>query len=158
MNNNDRFDKGNPKGFGGYSNNCHHNFRSRFGDAFSGGFKTGPWTEGFRRRKAGHKSVNIEEKEHDYLLSLYAAGLKKESFALSVSDDVLTISYQPQTEATSGNFIHEEYQPVAFKRSFLLNGKVLTDRITASYTDGVLTVALPKNPETQQPSQEIKVE
>lgn len=158
MHNREAFDKTYQRGFGGRGEGCREHFRSRFGEAFGGGFKGGPWGDGFRRRMAGRKSVNIEEAPDHYLLSLYAAGLKKELFSISVSDDILTVSYQPQAEETPSNFIYEEYRPVQFKRSFQLNGKVLTDQITASYTDGVLGVILPKNPEAQSPAQEIRVD
>ncbi len=157
MHNREAFDKTNQQHYGGRRGRCKGNFRSHFGEAFAGGFRGAPWGEGLRKRMAGHKSVNISETADHYRLSLYAAGLKKELFSISVSDDVLTIQYQPQAEEASGTFLHEEYQPVAFKRSFQLNGKVLTENITAAYTDGVLHVTLPKNPEAHQPSQEIKV-
>ncbi|WP_221391118.1 Hsp20 family protein [Dyadobacter sp. NIV53] len=46
---------------------------------------------------------------------------------------------------------------VPSERLFQLNGKVLTDNISAGYVDGVMTVTLPKNPETNKPAQEVNV-
>ncbi len=157
MHNKQAFDTENRHGYGHRMGGCGSGFRSRFGEAFSGGFRKHGWAENMRKRMAGHKAVNIAEEPDRYTLLLYAAGLEKELFSLSVSDDILTISYQPKAEEGKSGFIHEEYQPVHFKRSFQLNGKVLTDDITASYTDGVLKVTLPKDPEAQQPAQEIAV-
>lgn len=132
---------------------CRNEFRSRFGEAFSGA----PWSKRIRKRMAAHKSVNIEETDDHYVLSLYAAGLKKELFSLSVKNDVLTIRYQTGPQPESSRFVHEEYQPTDFQRSFLLNGKVVTESISAAYTDGVLQVTLPKNPEAKEPAQHISV-
>ena len=136
---------------------CKGNFR--FGEAFANGFRGAPWGERMRRRMSGRPSVNITETDEHYLLSLYAAGLTKDSFSISVREDVLTISYEPKTEDSGAErYIHEEHRTAPFKRSFLLNGRVQPEEISASYTDGVLRVTLPKSPEARQPAQEIIVE
>ena len=131
-------------------------FANRFGGSFEG---KGPWANafgGFGNRKA----ANIEETETAFVISLYAAGLNKKDFNISATGDVLTIKYTaPQAvESDAAKFAHQEYQPSSFERSFQLNGKVLTDNINATYIDGVLKVSLPKNPETNRPAQQVKVD
>lgn len=151
------FDKNNRHGFANPASGCRENFRSRLGEAFAGGFRGGPWAHGMRKNITRFKPVNIADETDQFVLSLYAAGLKKEQFGITVDDDILTISYQPLQEEKQESFIYEEFQPSRFNRSFQLNGKVLTEEISAEYTDGVLRVTLPKNPETQHQAQEIKV-
>lgn len=127
-----------------------------------GGFWAGPT---FGRHAGGfHQApVNIEETDTDYIISLLAAGLAKENINLTTKDDVLTISYQDANPATdteqaaSSRFSYQEYGSRSFKRSFQLNDKVLIDSISATYTDGILKVTLPKNPETNKPAQTITV-
>jgi HSP20 family protein len=106
------------------------------------------------------KSANIEENEASFTISLYAAGLNKNNFKVSATEDVLSITYTAPatTEETKSNYIHREYEPGSFNRSFQLNGKVLTENISATYTDGVLKVTLLKNPETNKPAQEVNVD
>lgn len=123
-----------------------------------GGFwgQKNPWMQKFAGHWAGRKAANIAETDAAFTISLYAAGLSKEAFKISVKEDVLQIRYEAP-EGQSGEFIHQEYQPVSFERSFQLNGKVLTESISAAYTDGVLTVTLPKNPDTNKPAQDVSV-
>jgi HSP20 family protein len=140
--------------------NCGSWGRGKFG---------GPWGRGkfggFMGRHGGfgfnQVPVNIEETDNEYVISLYAAALIKEKVKLTVKDDVLTISYQgtdPSAESeNNGNYTYQEYSNRSFERSFRLNDKVITDSISASYTDGVLKVILPKNPETNKPAQTISV-
>ena len=95
-------------------------------------------------------AANIEETDEAFTISLYAAGIRKEDITIRVKDDVLEASYQPsKTDAAGGpEYASREHTESPWKRGFRLNGKVLTDRIAASYTDGVLRITLPKNPET----------
>ncbi len=112
---------------------------------------------GAGRWGASRVPVNVRETADFYELFVFAPGLTKDAFTLSVSDDVLTISsVQGHDEATNqAKWLHQEYQRGGFERQFQLNSKVDTDSITARYTDGVLEVMLPKLPGTA--AQEIAV-
>ena len=145
--------------FYGNHRGCGH-FGKKFGNRFENAFgNSGQWRNTFGRF-GNRKSANIEETDTAFILSLYAAGLRKSDFALSVTEDVLTIKYTaPATaENSQSNYAHLEYQPGSFERSFQLNSKVITESISATYVDGVLKVTLPKNPETNKPAQEVKVD
>ena len=108
--------------------------------------------------------VNIESTDTSFVLTLFAAGLVKENISLTVQQDVLTIAYQgaeappAATDATPDpRYTRREFRNASFERAFQLNGKVLSEGISASYADGILTVTLPKNPATNQPAQTIGV-
>ena len=131
-------------------------FAGIFGDAFEG---KNQWKNAFKGGFGNRKAANIEETDTAFIISLYAAGLHKNSFAISVTEDVLTIKYTAATaESNPHHYAHLEYQPASFERSFQLNGKVITDNISATYIDGVLSVTLPKNPATNKPAQQVKVD
>lgn len=137
--------------FGAKFKNCKGDFARKFSERFGG---QAPWMAGFGNRKA----ANIEETETAFIISLYAAGLQKEGFKIEVSpEEVLTIRYQAAEGQDGKQYIHQEYQPGSFERSFQLNGKVLTEQVQAVYENGVLKVSLPKNPETNRPAQEISI-
>ncbi|ANH81823.1 heat-shock protein Hsp20 [Niabella ginsenosidivorans] len=121
------------------------------------GYGGHPWAHKLQQFMNSRKAANIEETDQAYVLSLYAAGLKKENFRISVNDDVLTIKYATDETGSEVQYILQEYQPGSFERSFQLNDKVLTENIEAVYVDGVLKVTLQKNPETTKPAQEVKV-
>ena len=108
---------------------------------------------------SNRKSANIEENETSFTISLYAAGLNKNNFKVSATEDILSVTYTAAAaEEPQPKYIHREYEPASFNRSFQLNGKVLTENISATYTDGVLKVTLLKNPETNKPAQEVNVD
>lgn len=136
-----------------------------FGGPFTGAF-TAHWAERFAGR-LGHGGpsawrrvpVNIEETADAFVLSLYAAGLDKNGIGIGVRGDVLTIRYQPaQADEDSRRFTRRELPQTGFTREFALNGKVEVDGIAASYSDGVLTVRLPKTPSAMQPEHSIPVQ
>ena len=98
----------------------------------------------------GQPAANIEESDGAFSISLYAAGIRKEDVSIRVKNDVLEVSYQPSAaQGTTGpEFASREHTEAPWKRGFQLNGKVLTESISASYTEGVLRITLPKNPDT----------
>lgn len=130
-----------------------HKFGGRFGHGHGKHFES-RFGEAFRR-----VPVNIEESDDNFTIHLYAPALVKENLKVVTKDDVLTISYKPAEESNDAkNFSRREYANGAFERAFALNGKVLAENISAAYTDGVLKVILPKNPETNIPAKDILVD
>ncbi|MFC3561444.1 Hsp20/alpha crystallin family protein [Pedobacter jamesrossensis] len=103
--------------------------------------------------------ANIEDTEDSFIVHVFAPALVKEHLKVVTKDDVLTISYSPKDDDnTKEKFSRKEYSNGAFERAFALNGKVITESISASYTDGILKVTLPKNPETNTPAKNIQVD
>lgn len=103
--------------------------------------------------------VNIEETDQHFIIHVYAPNLVKEHLKVITKDNVLTISYTADEQAEEAKkFSRREYSNGNFERAFALNGKVLTDQISAAYADGILKVNLPKNPETNTPAKNIAVD
>ena len=104
--------------------------------------------------------VNIQETDKSYELHMVAAGFKKEDFKLSLEKNVLQISVEQNEEnkeGQEGKWLRSEYRKRSFKRSFTLNEKVDTAKISAKYADGILTVTLPKKEVSEPAAQEIAV-
>jgi len=133
--------------------------RGRFGGSWGRG-KFGTFWGG-RMAAFGQPPINIDETDAAFTISLYAAGLNKANVTLAVKDDVLTVAYpgseQTGSEPTNNGYTYQEFSPRGFERQFQLNHKVLVDQISATYTDGILKVTLPKNPETNKPAQSITI-
>lgn len=91
-------------------------------------------------------AVNVKETEHAFELALAAPGLKKEDLNVRVLKNQLTISYKSEnkTEENTEKFTRQEFSTSQFERSFRLPKNVDAEQIKASYTDGILTVELPK--------------
>ena len=96
--------------------------------------------------KSNVPAVNVKDTEVAFQLELAAPGLKKEALKITVEANTLAIAYQPETAAdqTAETFTRHEFGINAFERSFRLPKYVNVEQITAAYTDGILTVTLPK--------------
>lgn len=103
--------------------------------------------------------VNIEDAADAYIISLYAAGLDKSGIRVSAQGDVLSIRYTaPEADDSARSFTRRELPQCSFEREFALNAKVQLDAISATYSDGVLVVRLPKTPDAMEPEREVPVQ
>ncbi len=96
-------------------------------------------------------AVNVLESDESFKIELAAPGLKKEDFKVNIHENTLTISTEKQTETeeTVGKYTRKEFNFSSFKRSFTLPKSVDGEKIVATYTDGVLGLALPKKEEAK---------
>ena len=96
-------------------------------------------------------SVNIKENEDSFVLELATPGRKKEDLKIEVNNDILSIASEvkQEKEETKENFSRREFSFQSFKRSFTLPDTVSSDKIKASYEDGILTLAIPKKEEAK---------
>jgi HSP20 family protein len=117
------------------------------------------WGQKFARHFTNQIPVNVFESEDRFELHVFAPGLTREDFKISVSDDVLVIAYQtPESaQAPDPKWVRQEYQKASFERRFMLSDKVDQTGISARYADGVLVVTLSKKPGATAPAQEIGV-
>ena len=105
--------------------------------------------------------VNVLETDEQYELLVYAPALTKSDFNIQLKDDLLTVSArakQPGDLAEATNWRRQEYRPdEGFERSFVVNEKVDTAQISATYAEGVLVVTLPKLPGAATKRQDVAV-
>jgi len=96
-------------------------------------------------------SANIKETEENYGIELIAPGFKKESFKVEVHERNLTISAEEKTdsEEKTETFLRKEYTFGSFTRSFRLPNTVNSEKIEASYKDGILHLTIPKKEEAK---------
>ena len=92
-------------------------------------------------------AANITEEKDAFTLELAAPGMKKEDFKIDLDNGLLVISSEKTDDKKEDkeNFTRREFSYNAFSRSFRLPEFVLEDKIKANYSDGVLTLTLPKD-------------
>ncbi|SES30901.1 Hsp20/alpha crystallin family protein [Pedobacter rhizosphaerae] len=123
-------------------------FESVLGDTF--------FTE---RRMNSVPAVNISESSEAYQIELAAPGLKKEDFKVSIERDMLTISTQHQEQTAEGKtYNRKEFSFSAFTRAFTLPESADTEKIRASYNQGILKLELPKKEEAKAVSRQIEIQ
>lgn len=97
----------------------------------------------------GKVPVNIREKETQYEIDVIAPGCRKEDFQVSVRANELSVSFVHQEQKAEENgksgWERNEYVQRSFSRSFTLDDIVDTTNTSASYSDGILRIVLPKN-------------
>ncbi len=130
------------------------NFVNRVFDDFFNGVPTRPANYGTL------PAVNVRETDDDFQLELAVPGLKKEDFNVKVEEGVLTISAERKNEETETKegYTRREFRFTNFTRRFTLPETANDSEISASYTDGILAVTLPKKEEAKpQPARLIEI-
>ena len=91
-------------------------------------------------------AVDVVESEREIVLHVELPGMKKEDIDIQLTGDTLTLrgERQPGTAQRGENYHRIERQYGAFQRTFQIEMPIDTEKVAASYEDGVLTIHLPK--------------
>lgn len=97
-------------------------------------------------------SVNIIEGKNDFRIEVAAPGLEKKDFKIDLNNNVLMISSEKETKNETENekYMRREFSYSSFQRSFSLPNTVDSEKINASYKDGVLNITIPKKEEAKE--------
>jgi HSP20 family protein len=100
-------------------------------------------------------SVDVSETKDALLVKAEVPGMNAKDIDISLSNDVLTIKgkKEQEKEEEGENYHRIERSYGSFTRSIRLPREVQSDKIKASYMNGVLTINLPKSGE----GKEIKI-
>jgi len=103
--------------------------------------------------------VDIAEQDNDYVVKIELPGVNKNDVKITVQNDVLTIrgEKRQEREKKGENYHRIERSYGSFQRSFTLPTSVMSDKIEASFNNGVLTITLPKVEEAKSKEIEVKV-
>jgi HSP20 family protein len=105
-------------------------------------------------------AVNVRETEDSHIMELAVPGMKKSDFKIELDNDTLIISAEKKNEQEENEkgYTRKEFNYSSFRRSFSLPNTVESDKIDASYKDGLLTITIPKKEEAKQkPARLIKI-
>jgi len=104
-------------------------------------------------------AVDIVEKTDEYLVALELPGVNKDDVKITLESNVLTIrgEKKQESEKKDENLHRVERSYGMFQRSFTLPLTVKSDKIDASYKDGVLQIHLPKAEEAKPKAIDVKV-
>jgi len=104
-------------------------------------------------------AVDIYETENELVLKADLPEISEKDFDVRVENNMLTIRGERKFEqkVKEDNYLRVERSYGSFSRSFSLPSTVNTEAIKAEYKDGVLTVELPKRPESKPKQVKISV-
>ncbi|MGB5439547.1 MAG: Hsp20/alpha crystallin family protein, partial [Gammaproteobacteria bacterium] len=91
-------------------------------------------------------AVDIREEDNRYVVEADIPGVARENIDISLEDSVLTVKGQRsiESEDNAENYRRRERTHGSFVRQFTLPDTVNTEAISATVTDGVLEIRIPK--------------
>ncbi len=103
-------------------------------------------------------AVDVLEDKDQVVLKAELPGVNPKDVDLHVEDNVLTISGEKKLEHEDkkDSYLRIERYYGKFSRAFTLPPYVDPNQVSAEYKDGVLTVTLPKRPETKPRQIQVK--
>ena len=101
--------------------------------------------------------MDVKEDDDAYTVQMEVPGVKQEDLNLTLQENVVTIRGQKaqRSEEDEGNFRRIERSYGSFARSVRLPRVADTERIEASFDNGVLTVSVPKREEAKARTIEV---
>jgi HSP20 family protein len=96
-------------------------------------------------------ALDVYEQKDNYLVQVELPGVNKDDVKLSLEQGTLTITGERKgdvKEETAEAYHVERFQG-RFQRTVNLPESIASDKVTAQYKDGVLTVTLPKREEAK---------
>jgi len=102
-------------------------------------------------QSTGYPPYNITHVDNQYTIEIALAGVSKEDIEMLVTDNILSISYKPETsDNSSESWIYRGIANRGFTRKFTLADDIEVKE--ASMNNGLLTVVLERLiPETKKP-------
>ena len=104
-------------------------------------------------------AINVIESEKDYKVEVAAPGMTKDDFNIHLSEDnelVITMEKKNENQEEdkeNKKYLRREFSYTKFQQALILPEDVEKDNISASVSEGVLTIDLPK----RQPEGKAKV-
>ena len=103
-------------------------------------------------------AVDITEHDDQYIVKMELPGVNKEEVKITLESNILTIrgEKKEEKETKKENYLRAERSYGSFQRSFTLPTTVKSDKIDASFKDGILNITLPKAEEAKAKQVEVK--
>jgi HSP20 family protein len=98
----------------------------------------------------GSLAVDVEDRDEEYVVTADLPGYDREDIDIELIEDALRISAEHEEESETGaeegegHYVRRERRRQSMSRTVSLPGAVDADAASASFTNGVLTVTIPK--------------
>jgi len=102
-------------------------------------------------------SVEVTASDNEVRVTAELPGMEEKDVDVFVDDDVLTIRGERKAETEDKERRFSERYYGRFERVIPLPFQVEDDKANASFTNGVLTITLPKSPKAQEKAKRIAI-
>jgi HSP20 family protein len=95
--------------------------------------------------------VDIRQSEDAFTIEASVAGFRPEDVEVTFDDGVLTIrgTHRDEQEQNSGSYVRRERKQTSVFRQISLPAEVRADEIKANFSNGVLTITVPRAQKAQ---------
>jgi HSP20 family protein len=133
------------------------NLRDELNRIFDGFYRGVPDTN--ERFTTYGPDVDIKETNNDVHISVEIPGIDQKDIKVHVRENVVTLRGEKkrQQEIENTNYHLSERCFGSFERSFTLPTNIQADKVSATYTNGVLNINLPKAEEAKPKEIPVKV-
>ncbi len=96
--------------------------------------------------------TDVRESDEEIIITMEIPGARKEDMELTVTEDEITVKAErkEETEEKKTGFYRRERAYRGFYRSLKLPVRVSSEKATAEYRDGLLTIRLPKKEKAEK--------
>lgn len=103
--------------------------------------------------------TDIKDVGDSFRLEAELPGFAKEDISVDIDNELLTVSAErrSENEEKEDSYVRRERFYGSFKRSFNISG-IDADKISASYSDGILSLDLPKKQELLPKSRKLEIQ
>lgn len=134
----------------------HREMNRLFDEAFRS-FDMAPFGNGrFLDGMAGWPNMEVSETDHEIRVTAELPGIEEKDVEVELADGVLTIRGEKRSETEDSDRLFSERYYGRFERRLPVED-VAEDKAEASFRNGVLTVTLPKLPDTQRKVRRIAI-
>jgi HSP20 family protein len=97
-----------------------------------------------------HSSCDVIDEGNQFRVKMDVPGVKKNEIKLEVADNSLEISaeHKEESEEKKKNYLRKERSHVSYYRTLPLSENVISGKVKAKLTDGILDITLPKSKPT----------
>jgi HSP20 family protein len=133
-----------------------HFMSRRFPRLFDLSWPEWPELGGFFER--GVPRADVVDRDTEILVRAELPGMKKEDLEITLTEDTLTLAAKAasEVEEEQGQYHRREIRRGEFSRTIMLPAEVDGTKATATFTDGVLEITMPKIKETKRVKVEVR--
>ncbi|MGM0590385.1 MAG: archaeal heat shock protein Hsp14 [Halobacteriota archaeon] len=118
------------------------------------------WDSGMMRQAMQGMAIDVTDHDDEFVVTADLPGFEKEDIDLTIDGRTLTISAtrEMESEESSGEYLRHERRQDSVRRSVQLPEEVDETEAGAKYTNGVLTVTLPKLAPSEEDTRHIDID
>lgn len=131
---------------------------NRTNNFFDDFFKDPFFYPGFAWNGSQMMKADIKEQDGNYVIEMELPGYKKEDLHCDLKDGYLTVSAEHTEEKEDkekGRYLRKERYTGSVSRSFFVGKDITEEDVSAGFTDGILTLTLPKEKEPVQEEKKL---